>query len=215
MRPAAVLFDCDGVLADSEGLINALVAADLTARGWAISAEACREHFLGMHAEAMIPVIEARTGPLPADWLPRLGHDIAEALRGALRPIPGAPAAVAAVRAAGIPVAVASNSGREELTAKLETLGLAAAFAGRAFSYQDVPKGKPAPDLYLAAARACGAAPEHCVVVEDSVVGALAGLAAGCRVLGLVHEFDPSVFAGMGVAPLRHMDDLAGLLGLG
>jgi beta-phosphoglucomutase-like phosphatase (HAD superfamily) len=121
---------------------------------------------------------------------------------------------VAAVVGAGLPVACASNSGRVELFAKLETLGLATTFAGRAFSYQDVAQGKPAPDLYRLAAQACGAAPEHCVVVEDSVLGAKAGLAAGCRVLGLVHEFDASVFLGMGVTPLRHMDDLAAALGL-
>ena len=67
-RPAAVLFDCDGVLADSEGLVNRVVAEDLTARGWRLSAGRCRETFLGMALPDMLPVIEARVGPLPPDW---------------------------------------------------------------------------------------------------------------------------------------------------
>ncbi|MBX9699350.1 MAG: HAD family phosphatase, partial [Acetobacteraceae bacterium] len=157
-RPAAVLFDCDGVLADSEGLVNAIVATDLTARGWRLSAEQCRETFLGMAVTAMIPVIEGRVGPLPADWIPRISREIAMQVAQALEPIPGALPALRAVAAAGIPVAVASNSARWELEAKLDRLGIAAIFAGRVFSFEDVPRPKPAPDIYLAAARACGVA---------------------------------------------------------
>lgn len=215
MRPAAVLFDCDGVLADSEGLVNAIVAEDLTARGWRISAEQARETFLGMASSAMRPVIEGRVGPLPADWVPMLSDRIAEEMHRALQPIEGALAAVAAVRAAGIPTAVASNSARQELLAKLARIGLAEAFAGRAFSYEDVPRPKPAPDLYRAAARACGVAPEACVVVEDSLLGAQAGIAAGCRVLGLTRETDASIFRAIGAIPFGAMADLPALLGLG
>jgi HAD superfamily hydrolase (TIGR01509 family) len=215
MRPAAVLFDCDGVLADSEGAVNAIVAADLSARGWRMSAEECRERFFGMASAAMVPVIEARVGALPADWLATISRRIAAAMEQELQPVPGALAALGAVTAAGIPVAVASNSGREELAAKLRALGLEAVFAGRAFSFQDVARPKPAPDLYLAAAQACGVAPEDCVVVEDSVLGAEAGLAAGCRVLGLTRETDARVFSGIGAAPFARMQDLPALLGLG
>ncbi len=213
--PAAVLFDCDGVLADSEGLVNRLVAADLTARGWRLSAEQCRETFLGMAVTAMIPVIEARVGPLPPDWVPRLSREIAATMEGALEPVPGALEAVRALAAAGVPVAVASNSAREELGAKLRRLGLQAVFAGRAFSFEDVPRPKPAPDLYLAAARACGADPAACVVVEDSLLGARAGIAAGCRVLGLTRESDAAVFRAVGAEPFACMAELPALLGLG
>ena len=212
--PAAVLFDCDGVLADSEGLVNAVVAVDLTARGWRLSAEQCRETFLGMAMPDMLPVIEARVGPLPADWGHTLATRIEQALRTELRPVPGAPAALRAVAAAGIPVAVASNSGRMELLAKLELLGLAALLAGRALSFEDVAAPKPAPDLYLAAARACGAAPEACVVVEDSLLGAKSGLAAGCRVLGLTRGTNAAVFRSLGATPFAAMAELPSLLGL-
>jgi HAD superfamily hydrolase (TIGR01509 family) len=215
VRPAAVLFDCDGVLADSEGLVNEIVAEDLTARGWRITGDQARETFLGMASSAMRPVIEARVGRLPADWVETLSHRIAAEMHRALQPIPGALAAVAAVRAAGLPVAVASNSAREELLAKLARIGLAETFAARAFSYQDVARPKPAPDLYLAAAQACGAAPEACVVVEDSLLGAQAGIAAGCRVLGLTRETDASVFRAIGAEPFPAMAALPQLLGLG
>lgn len=213
--PAAVLFDCDGVLADSEGLVNAIVAEDLTARGWRITGEQCRETFLGMAAPDMLPVIEARLGgPLPPDWIPSLSRRIALAMEERLQPVAGAPEAVAAVRRAGIPVAVASNSAREELFAKLRRLGLAEVFAGRAFSFEDVPRPKPAPDLYIAAARACGADPVSCVVVEDSLLGAEAGIAAGCRVLGLTRETDAAVFRAVGAEPFAAMAALPALLGL-
>lgn len=214
-RPAAVLFDCDGVLADSEGLVNRIVAEDLTARGWRLTTDQCRETFLGMAVTAMIPVIEARVGPLPADWVPRLSHEIAAMMERALEPVEGALETVRAVTAAGIPVAVASNSAREELGAKLRRLGLDDAFGPRRFSFEDVARPKPAPDIYVAAARACGAAPEDCVVVEDSLLGARAGIAAGCRVLGLTHGTDASVFRAIGAEPFAAMAALPALLGLG
>lgn len=214
-RPAAVLFDCDGVLADSEGLVNAVVAEDLTARGWRISALQAKETFLGMAAPDMIPMIEARIGhALPPDWIPVLSHRIAGAMMRSLRPIEGAPEAVAAVVAAGIPVAVASNSAREELGAKLAALGLAEVFGDRVLSFEDVARPKPAPDIYLAAARACGADPAACVVVEDSLLGARAGIAAGCRVLGLARETEAGIFAAIGAEPIDGLDALAGKLGL-
>jgi HAD superfamily hydrolase (TIGR01509 family) len=214
-RPAAVLFDCDGVLADSEGLVNRLVAEELTARGWPISADSCRETFLGMALPDMLPVIEARVGRLPRRWAAALTERIAVAMLREMEPIPGALQAVRAVAEAGVPAAVASNAARAELDAKLERLGLAALFAGRVFSFEDVARPKPAPDIYLAAARACGAAsPGDCVVVEDSLLGVRAGLAAGCRVLGLVGESDASVLAAAGAEPFGSMAALPGLLGL-
>ena len=213
--PAAVLFDCDGVLADSEGLVNGIVARDLSARGWIMTGAEAAEHFLGMALPAMVPVIEARVGRLPPDWGQALSAHIAAHMLDALEPVPGAPAAVRAVVAAGIPVAVASNAGRGELAAKLARLGLAELFAaGRVFSFEDVARPKPAPDIYLAAARSCGVAPAECVVVEDSLLGVRAGVSAGCRVLGLTRETDASVLAAAGAAPFASMAALPGLLGL-
>lgn len=213
-RPAAVLFDCDGVLADSEGLVNRMVSAELTARGWRLSPEQARETFIGMALPAMMPVIEGRVGRLPADWGAALSRRIMAALLDEVEPVPGALAAVRAVAAAGIPLAVASNSSRGELVAKLMRLELAALFGDRVFSFEDVARAKPAPDIYLAAAAACGALPADCVVVEDSLLGAEAGILAGCRVLGFARDTDPRVLAAVGAETFTDMAELPGLLGL-
>lgn len=213
-RPAAVLFDCDGVLADSEGLVNRMVAADLTGRGWPLTPEQAREAFLGLALPDMLPLIQARCGPLPRDWDRALSRRIAQALQEEVEAVPGAVAALRAVARAGIPLAVASNSTRGELAAKLARLELAGFFGDRVFSFEDVARPKPAPDMYLAAAAACGAAPRDCVVVEDSVPGARAGIAAGCRVLGFTRETDPKLLVAVGAIPFHHMADLPALLGL-
>jgi HAD superfamily hydrolase (TIGR01509 family) len=214
MRPAAVLFDCDGVLADSEGLVNRLVAEAITAEGWRLTAEQARETFLGMALPAMLPVIEARCGTLPAEWGEVLTRRILAAVTEEVEPIPGAPAAVAAAAAAGLPLACASNSTRGELRAKLARLGLARHFGDRVFTFEDVPRPKPAPDIYRAAAAACGARPEDCVVVEDSLLGARAGIAAGCRVLGFTRDTEASVLAAIGARPFASMAELPALLGI-
>jgi len=213
-RPAAVLFDCDGVLADSEALVNRMIAVDLTARGWPLTAEQAGETFLGMALPDMLPMIEARVGPLPARWSHDLSRRISAMLLEEVEAVPGALAAVAAVRAAGIALAVASNSGRAELLSKIGKLGLAEAFGDRVFSFEDVARPKPAPDIYRAAAAACGVLPAACVVVEDSLLGARAGIAAGCRVLGFARETEASVLAAVGAVPFGRMEDLPRLLGL-
>jgi HAD superfamily hydrolase (TIGR01509 family) len=182
----AVLFDCDGVLADSEALVNAIVAAELTALGWPLTPHEAEREFLGLSLPDMLPRITSRVGPLPDAWARSISDRITLELAGALQPMPGAMGAVAGLSARGVPMAVCSNSARPELAMKLTVLGLAAFFQGRVFSYQDVPRPKPAPDLYATAAEACGVPPPECLVVEDSATGVAAGLAAGCQVVALL-----------------------------
>lgn len=191
----AVLFDCDGVLADSEGVVNEVVAAELTALGWPLDGEAARRAFLGLALPDMRAMIEARVGPLPAGWGERLSERIAARLAAGLRAMPGAPEAAARLARRGVPLAVCSNSARGELAAKLGALGLAPLFGGRVFSFEDVARPKPAPDLYLAAAAAVGVSPAECLVVEDSAPGVASGLAAGCRVVSLVPGLGVPVIA--------------------
>jgi len=214
-RPDAVLFDCDGVLADTEPLHDRVIAEEVTALGWPMGPEEARRVFLGLSWQAMEPVIAGRIGrPVPPDWHGALIARVVRALREEVPPVPGAIEAVAALRRAGVAVACASNSSAEELSLKLERLGLAAAFAGRAFSRDSVARPKPAPDMYLAAAAACRAVPDRCVVIEDSVVGARAGLAAGCRVLGYDVTAGAGPLAAEGVETFHRMADLPGLLGV-
>ena len=196
----AVLFDCDGVLADSEGLANAIVAEELTALGWALDARAAQREFLGLSLPDMRPRIEARIGPLPGGWEAALSRRIEHELASSVLPIVGAETALLAVAAAGLPMSVCSNSGRSELAMKMRVLGFAHFFGDRVFSYQDVPRPKPAPDMYLKAAAACAVAAANCLVVEDSAAGVAAGLAAGCQVVSLVE--------GLGVPHLVKISDI-------
>lgn len=214
MRPHAVLFDCDGVLADSEMLVNAIVAEQLTALGWPMSAAESRETFLGLALPDMVPRIEARVGPLSPGWAQEIAMLLAVEMTRRTPAIPGGVEVVRRIAAAGIPIAVASNSGRLELAAKMRGLGLAELFGPRVFSFEDVDRPKPWPDIYLAAAAACDAAPRDCVVIEDSVPGVRAGVAAGCRVLGFAHETPGAVLAAHGALPFGRMDELDALLSL-
>ncbi|MBB3897115.1 HAD family hydrolase [Roseococcus suduntuyensis] len=182
----AVLFDCDGVLADSESIANTIVAEEITALGWALTPHAAEREFLGVSLPDMLPRIAARVPFVPPGWPEAVAMRITAELARSVRPMPGAIEAVAALAARGVPMAVCSNSGREELAMKMTVLGLAPFFEGRVFSFQDVPRPKPAPDLYTHAAAACGLPPAECLVVEDSATGVAAGLAAGCQVVGLL-----------------------------
>ena len=212
---AAILFDCDGVIADSEPVVNIVVADDLTARGWPLTPDEAGANFLGMSLPTMIPMIEAKIGPLPPNWSQDLKVRVAETMAREVTPVPGAGAVLEATRAAHIPIALASNSSRVELSAKLTRLGFENFFEGRVLSFEDVPRAKPDPDIYLAAAAACGADPSECVVIEDSVMGTLAGVAAGCTVFGFAHVTDPEALLAAGTRLVfNDMRELPQLLGL-
>lgn len=196
----AVLFDCDGVLADSEALANRIVAEELTILGWALDAGAAQHEFLGLALPDMRVLIERRIGTLPPAWEAKLTARIEREMAEGVQPMPGAEGALRSVAAAGLPMAVCSNSARAELAMKMQVLGFADFFGPRVFSFQDVLRPKPAPDLYLTAAAACGVEPGHCLVVEDSATGVTAGLAAGCQVVSLVPD--------LGVAHLLDLREL-------
>ena len=219
VRFDAVLFDCDGVLADTEALHDRIIAEEVTALGWDLAPEEAAKRFRGLSWDAIEPIIEARLGPgsVHATFHGDLIRRVLHALETDTIPMAGSQAAIAAwiaAIAAWEPVAVASNSSRPELATKLRRLGLTEVFRGRSFSVNDVENPKPAPDMYRAAAAACGADPHHCVVVEDSVAGARAGIAAGCRVLGFAHATPAAALAAVGAEPFTSMDELPALLGL-
>jgi HAD superfamily hydrolase (TIGR01509 family) len=207
----AVLFDCDGVLADSEAIATELLLEDLASRGWRMTAAESEARFLGLSLPMMAPVVADRVGPLPDGWASGLAERLAAEMAGRVTPIAGALEAVAAVRAMGLGHAVGSNSSRGELAAKLARLGLDAVFAGRVVSHEDVPRGKPAPDIWLRCAALVGVSPEACIVVEDSVTGVRAARAAGMRVLGYAPH-DVAALAAAGAAPFTEMAALPALL---
>lgn len=190
MRLRLVIFDCDGVLVDSEPVANRVVAETLAALGWAMTAEESRSRFLGLTLTAMRPLIEARVGPLPENFATALSARLVAAQARECRPMPGAAALLRATTALGLAWRVASNSSHAEMAAKFVATGLDRLVEGRLHSADDLPpgRGKPAPDLFLEAAAAEGVAPAACVVVEDSVPGVRGAIAAGMACIG----FDPA-----------------------
>lgn len=177
-----VIFDCDGVLIDSEVLACRIEAEELTALGYPITVEETVMRFTGLPAGAVRAAIEADWGqPLPADFEGRVHVEIKEAYRRDLRPIPGIADLLAAL---AVPVCVASSSAPDKLRLGLELTGLHECFAPHVFSTTMVARGKPAPDIFLFAAEQMGTPPQRCVVVEDSLAGVQAGVAAGIPVIG-------------------------------
>jgi len=182
----AVLFDCDGVLVDSEPLVARVLSEMLSERGWPLTQQQAGEIFLGKSVAGLAGLIEERTGkPFTDEWLDEFRRQRNVVLERDLTEIPGAPAAVRAIQAATRGrIACASGADLLKVRLQLGKIGILDAFAGQIFSGQDQPRTKPHPDVYLAAAAALGVDPTRCAVIEDTVTGATAGVAAGATVFG-------------------------------
>ncbi len=186
MKFEAVLFDCDGVLVDSEPITNGVLRDMLEEIGWTLTARECMSLFVGKAVKDEKATIEARTGrPLTEDWLAEFRVRRNEALERDLIAVRNIHDAVGAVHAQHEGrIACASGADRFKVELQLRKVGLMGYFGGRIFSGHEQPRSKPAPDVYLAAAGALGVAPQRCAVVEDTVTGVTAGVAAGATVFG-------------------------------
>jgi HAD superfamily hydrolase (TIGR01509 family) len=174
-----VIFDCDGVLVDSEGLASELEVELFAEIGMPMTSAEIAERFLGRSVAFVNEAIaEHLGGSLPADWERYWEGRYRDVLSERLRPIPGV---VQALEQITLSVCVASSSGLESIAFKLSLCGLADRFGDRIFSATQVRHGKPAPDLFLLAADRLSADPARCAVIEDSPVGVQAGRAAGMR----------------------------------
>ena len=182
----AVLFDCDGVLVDSESITNRVLCTMLNESGWAISQEECTRDFIGKTVRSQAAVIEAHTGkPLTDAWMAEFYERRNAALKAELVAIDGALLAVEQTHAlCQGRIAVASGADRAKVEMQLQQVGMAPYFEGSVFSGHELPRSKPFPDVYLAAAAALKADPARCLVVEDTVTGVQAGVAAGATVWG-------------------------------
>ena len=180
----AVLFDCDGVLVDSEPITNGVLCRMLGELGWQLSLHECMAVFVGNTVMDKAPLIAQKTGfALTPAWLARFRAERNAALERDLQPVPGIQAAVPAVFAAlQGRIACASGADRFKVEMQLRQTGLMPYFEGRIFSGYETPRSKPFPDVYLAAAAALQASPHRCAVVEDTVTGVSAGVAAGAYV---------------------------------
>ena len=186
-----VIFDCDGVLVDSEPLANDVLAACATRLGLPMDGTEAMATFKGMTMTQVHARLEAELGRRFApDWLEGYDEDCHTVFRDRLQPVPGALDLVARVEAAGLKSRVASQGKMEKMRITLGKVGLWEHFAGRIHSATEVERPKPFPDLFLHAAREAGVTPERCVVIEDSFTGVKAGLAAGMRVICLASPND-------------------------
>lgn len=187
--PELIIFDCDGVLVDSETIANAVMADEITALGWAVTTDYCLQHFKGSHLDSVMATIEEKTGrSLPENWLRDLRARTDVVFRKDLRPVPGIHDLLDLLSARSIPHCVASQGPHEKMAVTLNVTGLQSRFEGRIFSAYEVERGKPHPDLFLHAARSMGHDAARCIVVEDSPLGVQAAMAAGMRVFG----YDPA-----------------------
>lgn len=186
MNFEAVLFDCDGVLVDSEPLTNGVLRDMLGDLGWRMTVDECMAQFVGKAVMDEVAIIEARTGfQMTEAWMAEFRRRRNDTLNAELQAIPNIHAAVQAVHADfDGRIACASGADRHKVELQLRKVGLMAFFEGRIFSGHEMPRSKPAPDVYLAAAEALGVDPRRCAVVEDTVTGVTAGVAAGATVFG-------------------------------
>jgi HAD superfamily hydrolase (TIGR01509 family) len=207
LSEALVIFDCDGVLVDSEPIAARLTAQSVSELGWEMSPETAKAEFLGDTFDNIIRRVEEHTGkPVPADWPARSQASLFAALERDLTPVAGVVSAIHALQAAGATLAVASQGAHEKMKVTLRVTGLLPHFAGKIFSAYDVARPKPFPDLFLHAASSLGFKPEQTVVVEDSTRGVKAALAAGMRVIGYTASVGREAIVAAGAEPL---DDLA------
>ncbi|MBP6013847.1 MAG: HAD family phosphatase [Alphaproteobacteria bacterium] len=178
-----IIFDFDGVIVDSEVLANRALAECLTELGLATTTEQAIERYIGIRLRDCILEVERRHScKLPSDFDRRCNNRFHQ-LRERLQPVPGAPAFIRAQ----LPerTAIASSTQRHEIGLSLQAVGLADFFTGRIFSAADLERGKPHPDVFLAAAKGIDARPEHCIVIEDGHLGTEGAAAAGMTVIGL------------------------------
>lgn len=211
----AVLFDCDGVLVDSEPITNGVLRELLNEAGWALGQAECERIFIGKAVRDERARIELETGwPLTEDWMRAFYARRDQRLRAELRAMDGAlEAVIAAHRHTAGRIACASGADKAKVVMQIQMAGMAPYFGDRIFSGHDLPRSKPAPDVYLAAAAHVGVEPSRCLVIEDTATGVRAGLDAGATVWGYCPAGHGRAFDGLPVARVfRHMDELAAAL---
>jgi HAD superfamily hydrolase (TIGR01509 family) len=206
-----VIFDCDGVLVDSEPIALRIDREVLARLGWELTEAEIVERFVGRTEEAMVAEIEEQLGhALPRAWEDEFQPLYRKALEQELQPVDGI---VEALDRIDLPTCVASSGSHEKMRFTLGLTGLWERFEGRIFSASEVRHGKPAPDLFLHAAARMGADPARCAVVEDSAFGVEAARAAGMRAFAYAGGVTPAQrLAGPGTVVFEEMRALPELL---
>jgi HAD superfamily hydrolase (TIGR01509 family) len=206
-----LVFDCDGVLVDTEPIAAAVSSEVLSELGWELTPHEVSDRFTGRTNAYFESEVEAHLGDaLPAGWKTRINEEFAHRCEAELLPIKGV---IDAIEQLTQPAWVASNGARDVILRSLRIVGLGQRFEGRIVSADDVAHGKPAPDVYLRAAELAGADPAATAVVEDSPTGIAAARAAGMHVFAFASGFYPvEVLAGPATTIFTDMAELPELL---
>jgi HAD superfamily hydrolase (TIGR01509 family) len=218
MKFNAILFDCDGVLVDSEAITIAVIAETLNAYGGKVTTSEAMTAFLGRSLRENSAIVAQLIGQHPPE---SFFNDFLEArdraLAARVEAVLGITEVIAAIQAKNIPLAVASGADVHKMNITLGRTGLLPAFTGRIFGNDHVARSKPAPDVYLFAANALGINPADCIVIEDTPTGVAAGVAAGAKVIayaGALHSDADALLAAGAIAVIRDMTVLHELLNL-
>jgi HAD superfamily hydrolase (TIGR01509 family) len=208
-----IAFDCDGVLVDTEPVVNRVFVTLLAQQGTTLDETKSLVRFTGVSMADRIAAVTTETGWRPEpDYDARFDAELDAALHHELRMIPGVDAVVRALTGARC---VVSNGSRAEITLKLSRTGLLDAFGSHLFSATELPRAKPHPDVYLHAAKAMGIDPRRAAAIEDSVPGVTAAVAAGFTVFGYGGATSGERLGKAGAHPFNAMSELPALLGLG
>ena len=209
----SIIFDCDGVLVESERLVCRIEADLLTAWGWPCTPQQHRDAFKGRTFLEMARAIEERlAGRLPVDWMYQWAMAQANGFRAELREVRGVRTLIEHLLADGLALCVASQSPPGRVRLSLELCDLARYFGPRVFTASLVARPKPAPDLFLYAAAQLSVAPDRCTVIEDSPSGVRAAVAAGMRVFGYAADEDVERLAAAGALTFTDMAELRSLI---
>ena len=217
MKPRLVIFDCDGVLVDTEAAANARMAEIFTDLGHAMTPAECRTLFQGRTMEGVCETFAQLAGRAFDPSLPALLRaEVEKVLAVTTEPVPGAINLVHRVRCEGLPMCVASSGSVPKMHVTLGKIGLLPLLKDVLFSAQDIGRGKPHPDVFLAAAETMGCRCEDAVIIEDSVSGVMAGVAARARVIGYAGDpfTDPDNLAEAGAEIVHDLADVPERIGL-
>jgi beta-phosphoglucomutase-like phosphatase (HAD superfamily) len=217
MPPKLVIFDCDGVLVDTEAIANEKLAEFLSELGLELTRDDCRRQFQGKMIEDVCRHVAELLGqPFDPSLPPRVRQTIEDAVAIDVTPVPGVIDLVHRVAASDISFCVASSGSIPKMHSTLGPVGLLPMMRDVLFSAQDIGRGKPHPDIFLTAAAAMGHRCEDSIVIEDSLSGVQAGVAAGARVLGYAGDpfTDADALQNAGAEIVHRMEDVCEVIGL-
>lgn len=213
--PELIIFDCDGVLVDSEIIFNKVLVEDLREHGMHLDLKESMALFVGGSMEGVVNAAKARGIGLPADWIESLYAKVLARLEQGVDAVAGVHELLEQLNTLGLPFCVASNGPIHKMEVTLGSTGLLPHFENAMFSAYEIDFWKPEPELFLHAATQFSIVPKNCIVIEDSGTGTLAAQRAGMPCLGYAPEGHDERLSNNGAKCFSSMDEVVDLIGLG